>query len=290
MRTRILLLAVLVALPMFAQRQRVARPAQLRDDGTTVTLPPGRNLAIGTTMLGADADHWFRVTPPYNAAWPGWVSDISGGSTRGFGFTLATTRLPLLVPGLIETDTGIVVNHGTAQKGRWGFHLFDGWGKDVGLRLSMIAGKHANTASIYYFKQSDNTYHALQLGSDEPGNGLFAKHRAVGINVPDPLYELDLAGTMAIKQAADTGVTALVLWNSGATGAGAIRRNATADGALVLRNNAIDTLLVQGGNVALPAAGKGVIVKSPDGNTCKSIGIDNAGALALTAATCPQAP
>jgi hypothetical protein len=50
MRTRILLLAVLVALPMFAQRQRVARPAQLRDDGTTVTLPPGRNLAIGTAI------------------------------------------------------------------------------------------------------------------------------------------------------------------------------------------------------------------------------------------------
>jgi hypothetical protein len=52
MRTRILLLAVLVSLPMLAQRQRVARPAQLRDDGTTVTLPPGRNLAIGTTVLG----------------------------------------------------------------------------------------------------------------------------------------------------------------------------------------------------------------------------------------------
>jgi hypothetical protein len=50
MRTRILLLAVLVSLPMLAQRQRVARPAQLRDDGTTVTLPPGRNLAIGTTV------------------------------------------------------------------------------------------------------------------------------------------------------------------------------------------------------------------------------------------------
>jgi hypothetical protein len=34
-------------------------------------------------------------------------------------------------------------------------------------------------------------------------------------------------------------------------------------------------------------AGSGVLVKSPDGNTCKILGIDNAGAITATAAACP---
>lgn len=41
------------------------------------------------------------------------------------------------------------------------------------------------------------------------------------------------------------------------------------------------------GGVAIPTAGSGVLVKSPDGSICKTIGIDNTGAIVATAARCP---
>jgi hypothetical protein len=46
-------------------------------------------------------------------------------------------------------------------------------------------------------------------------------------------------------------------------------------------------LEVVDGDVYASTAGKGVIVKSPDGTKCARIGIDDAGALSVTALTCP---
>ncbi|MCI0389222.1 MAG: hypothetical protein MOB07_10740 [Acidobacteria bacterium] len=44
---------------------------------------------------------------------------------------------------------------------------------------------------------------------------------------------------------------------------------------------------VRSGDVYLGSAGQGVILKSPDGSTCRKLTIDNSGALVLTAITCP---
>jgi hypothetical protein len=41
------------------------------------------------------------------------------------------------------------------------------------------------------------------------------------------------------------------------------------------------------GSVQVPTAGEGLVVKSPDGSTCRKIGIDNTGAIVATAVTCP---
>jgi hypothetical protein len=46
-------------------------------------------------------------------------------------------------------------------------------------------------------------------------------------------------------------------------------------------------LQVVDGDVYASTAGKGVVVKSPDGTKCARIGIDNTGALSVTALTCP---
>jgi hypothetical protein len=46
-------------------------------------------------------------------------------------------------------------------------------------------------------------------------------------------------------------------------------------------------LQVQGGNIYVGAAGQGIILKSPDGSTCRLLTIDNAGAFAFTSLTCP---
>lgn len=44
------------------------------------------------------------------------------------------------------------------------------------------------------------------------------------------------------------------------------------------------------GNFHSATAGNGIILKSPDGVTCKRLGIDNLGAILLTTVTCPAAP
>ncbi len=41
------------------------------------------------------------------------------------------------------------------------------------------------------------------------------------------------------------------------------------------------------GDIYVSGAGNGLIVKSPDGLTCKQIGIDNSGAISVTAIACP---
>ena len=47
------------------------------------------------------------------------------------------------------------------------------------------------------------------------------------------------------------------------------------------------TLDVTGGNILVGTAGQGIILKSPDGATCKLLSIDNAGAMALSTVACP---
>jgi hypothetical protein len=81
--------------------------------------------------------------------------------------------------------------------------------------------------------------------------------------------------------------------NATAIGAGAV---VTQSNSVALGNNAsvgIGTpaprkkLHIEGGDVYVGSPGQGVILKSPDGATCRMLTIDNAGALMLTAVACP---
>ena len=86
----------------------------------------------------------------------------------------------------------------------------------------------------------------------------------------------DIAGAgdnLMFYKNAGTGGTKLVIQDNGNVGIGT-----TSPGA---------KLQVTGGNIYTSTAGNGLVVKSPDGNTCKTIGIDNAGAILLSAITCP---
>jgi NDP-sugar pyrophosphorylase family protein len=83
------------------------------------------------------------------------------------------------------------------------------------------------------------------------------------------------------------------LSNANAIGSGAI---VSQSNALVLGNNVnvgIGTstpkakLDVTGGNILVGSPGQGIILKSPDGATCKLLSIDNTGAMVLAPATCP---
>ena len=46
-------------------------------------------------------------------------------------------------------------------------------------------------------------------------------------------------------------------------------------------------LEVQGGNILVGSPGQGIILKSPDGATCRLLSIDNAGQMGLTPVSCP---
>jgi hypothetical protein len=47
------------------------------------------------------------------------------------------------------------------------------------------------------------------------------------------------------------------------------------------------TLDVTGGSILVGTPGQGIVLKSPDGATCKLLSIDNAGAVALSTVACP---
>jgi hypothetical protein len=44
---------------------------------------------------------------------------------------------------------------------------------------------------------------------------------------------------------------------------------------------------VSGGNILVGTPGQGIVLKSPDGATCKLLSLDNTGAMVLTAIACP---
>ncbi len=92
---------------------------------------------------------------------------------------------------------------------------------------------------------------------------------------------------------ANSNVGANNLTNATAIGAGA---TVSQNDSVVLGNNAnvgIGTstpktkLDVTGGNILVGSPGQGIVLKSPDGATCRLLSIDNAGAMVLTAVVCP---
>jgi hypothetical protein len=63
---------------------------------------------------------------------------------------------------------------------------------------------------------------------------------------------------------------------------------ATADAKVGIGTTAPKAKLdVAGGNILVGSPGQGIILKSPNGATCKLFSIDNAGAMVLTAVACP---
>jgi hypothetical protein len=46
-------------------------------------------------------------------------------------------------------------------------------------------------------------------------------------------------------------------------------------------------LKVDGGHILVGSPGQGLILRSPGGTVCRSIGIDNAGAMTVQTVTCP---
>jgi len=127
---------------------------------------------------------------------------------------------------------------------------------------------HNNTAVGYYAGVTSNTANANVTG----GNNTFLGALS-GPGTSTQLSNATAIGYNALVSASN----ALVLGGTGenAVNVGIGTQTPTA------RFEVVD------GDVYASTAGKGVIVKSPDGTKCARIGIDDSGALSVTALTCP---
>jgi len=64
--------------------------------------------------------------------------------------------------------------------------------------------------------------------------------------------------------------------------------NATADTNIGIGTTAPKARLdVTGGNILVGSPGQGIILKSPNGGTCRLLAIDNAGNMTLSSVACP---
>jgi hypothetical protein len=144
-----------------------------------------------------------------NAAWPGWsVGNFS------YGVGTSTTPVPVEVYGPLNVQGWLQVNARGGSIQRWGFHVFDFWGKDPDYRLSGLAGKTPGEAAIYYFRPSSNDFGVLHLGSDSLNAvGLFVHGNTgyVGINNRTPSSALDVNGSIkALGLTLNGGVTGIL--------------------------------------------------------------------------------
>jgi len=108
------------------------------------------------------------------------------------------------------------------------------------------------------------------LGWTEPSTDAPAVNVYAPINASS--IEQRKLGTLRIAGLTADGETHLA-WDSGSVGIGTTSPNTK--------------LQVAGGDVYTSTAGNGLILKSPNGLTCKRVGIDNAGNLITTAVACP---
>ena len=170
----------------------------------------------------------------------------------------------------------------------------------------------------------NNLINASAIGANtvvSQSNSLILGNNAnVGIGTSAPNSKLTVVGLIetttggvkfpdgTIQTTASTGVSGSFINNQTTPQAGAnfnIAGNGTVGGTLtantaqvtgsgfVLGNFGIGTnaprakLDVTGGNILVDSPGNGIILKSPDANTCRLLTINDAGAIALTPVTCP---
>jgi hypothetical protein len=135
--------------------------------------------------------------------WDGWDN-----STYNYGYTPAEQNIPIKIDGVLELSQTLLINHpGGVSAGRWGFHLIDAYGKDANTRLSMIGGKFADTAAIYYYNHQTGLYKRLQLGTDVVNKGLiidgsvsdYTDDLKVGINDQTPDAALEVVGDLMVS-------------------------------------------------------------------------------------------
>jgi hypothetical protein len=149
---------------------------------------------------------------------------------------------------------------------------------------------------------SDNSFFGMEAAfNNTMGNNNAFFGRAAGFNNStgsNNTFVGRLAGLSNTTESNNTFLGANANGAAGITNATSVGANAvvTQSNSVVLGNNASvgigssapkAKLHIEGGNVFVGGAGQGIILKSPDGATCRLLRIDNSGAMEIVVVACP---
>jgi hypothetical protein len=179
----------------------------------------------------------------------------SGSSPTAFNFTPATVP-PAAVGGIATATSGTVVGVGGISNSPNG--------AGVGAVNFSTAGGAGLVAFSAGAADKSAAIDALQGGASFATRGVHA----------DVISPSGVSGLFDNSGSGD-----ILIGRSGPSGS-------RVDQFHVYGNGGVTIL----GNFHSATAGNGIILKSPDGLTCKRLGIDNTGATLLTTVTCPAAP
>lgn len=112
-----------------------------------------------------------------NKDWSGWNARLDR-----VGMNHKENNIYTKFQGGVYTDSMFVAKGG---KGRWGFHVFEGFGAEDDKRLTILAGKRPGVADIYYIQPLNDDeledlydgekmgmYHTVRIGADVDGYGV----------------------------------------------------------------------------------------------------------------------
>ncbi len=106
-----------------------------------------------------------------------------------YGMDKSKAPVPVHFDASISTNSTIMVRGGeSAEKKRWGLHVFEAYANDDSSRITMILNKHVEegrpVAELYYYAavygEGFDAYNWFRVGSDVPYHScLFGRDRAV---------------------------------------------------------------------------------------------------------------
>jgi hypothetical protein len=207
-------------------------------------------------------------------------SGLTNGSRNSF-FGYATGRTP--GSGDLNSFFGYLAGHGNTGGNRNTFLGAETGSSAVGGELNVLVGYGTRIRSE---PSSLNTFIGASIGA--------TAHANLGVNNSTALGARAFIGAIAdgspgLSNATALGANAQVTrGNSLVLGSINGVNGATADTNVGIGTTAPQTKLhVEGGNIFIGSAGQGIILRSPNGNTCRLVTIDDAGGLVLTTVACP---
>ncbi|PYS49184.1 MAG: hypothetical protein DMF68_10790 [Acidobacteria bacterium] len=225
------------------------------------------NTAVGETSLG------WNQTGSYNTAVGNQAGRCALGSNNAafgvnalHGAESSTHECTGTVTGSENTVIGVGAHYNYTTGSRNTAAGFSALNRNTTGASNVAAG----VQSLYYNQTGSNNVgvgeNAGNTNTTGSGNTFIGYHSDVGAS---GLTNATAIGANAVVSQSNS----LVLGNNVSVGVGTPSPKAKLD--------------VTGGNLLIGTPGQGIILKSPDGATCKLLGIDNAGALAVSAIKCP---
>jgi hypothetical protein len=212
---------------------------------------------VSSRLVGAEIDVGPSSTGSASAGSGGLFINAFNGAIPG----------PAIQLGGVSSGTfqnGIIISH-IASNGTG--YAVESSSPAMDSAINVSTGTY-NTAAIVAGNQSTNNWSIHSTG-------------------PNLFRSNPNADETIVVDTQNTGYNAQVIFRSGGTDKWYLRKNVSDELDIVNGSGSRVAVVYSGGDVHLPTAGKGLILKSPDGLTCARISINNTGNVISTVLTCP---